>query len=543
MKLSFKVGLLITLILASFLMLMMVGLTTLRIASNDDNKARVEQLFKSTYNIVVEIEKYVASGKMNEAQAKELATQLLRENKYHKSEYVYVADEKLNFIATPLDPQLHGTSFNEFKDGKGNSVGKILQNAVRKTPRGIAQYEWTQKQADGSIEEKLSIAQQTPTWGWYVGTGIGFAEVEARFWSSAKWQVLICLALTAGLGVLLFWSTRKLLDDLGGEPKQVLQLVQKVASGDLTGSTTTKNCTARPDSIFGSTVKLRESLATILGSIDNSVHKLRNETLDANNRSDEIDRTFLEQRTEIDMVATAMTEMSASSQTVSDNASAAVQSTVEADQQGVKAHEIVDSAVKSIEVLAGQIDHASIVITELGNDVSNIVSVLDVIRGIADQTNLLALNAAIEAARAGEQGRGFAVVADEVRNLAKRTQDSTAEIQNMIVRLESGSERGVETMSMSKTSSISTVTQTQEAAEALNQIAQSLSSITDMNNHIATAADEQNKVGDDISRRINMIAESSHDASELAHSGKKATKMLTELTDELETLMTHFKTS
>ena len=543
MKLSLKVGALIGLILASFLMLMIVGLTTLRIASSDDNQARVEQLFKSTFNVISEIEKYVLSGKMTEAQAKELATQVLRENKYNKTEYVYVADENMNFIATPLDPQLHGTSFNDFKDSKGSSVGKILQNAVRNNPNGIAQYEWSQKQADGSIEEKLSIAQKTPIWGWYVGTGIGFTEVEARFWASAKWQVLICLILTGVLGILLFLSTRKLLDDLGGEPKQVLRLVQRVAAGDLTGSTTSENCTARPDSIFGSMIQLRESMARILGSIDSSVHKLRNETHDANNRSSEIDRTFEEQRSEIDMVATAMTEMSASSQTVSDNASAAAQSTTEADQQGIRAHEIVDSAVESIENLATQIDDASVVITELGNDVSNIVSVLDVIRGIADQTNLLALNAAIEAARAGEQGRGFAVVADEVRNLAKRTQDSTTEIQNMIERLESGSHRGVETMSMSKTSSINTVSQTQEAAEALNQIAQSLSSITDMNSHIATAADEQNKVGDDISRRINMIAESSHEAVELAHAGKNATQVLTTLTDELETLMKHFKTS
>lgn len=274
MKLSFKVGALVALILISFLMLMFVGLTTLRIASSDDNQARVEQLFKSTFNIVVEIEKYVENGKMDEAQAKELATQLLRENKYNKSEYVYVADENMDFVATPLDPQLHGTSFNDFKDSKGASVGKILQNAVRKNPNGIAQYEWTQKQADGSVEEKLSIARKTPVWGWYVGTGIGFAEVEARFWASAKWQVLICLALTAAIGVLLFWSTRKLLDDLGGEPEQVLRLVQKVASGDLTGNMTSENCTARPDSIFGSTVKLRESLGSILGSIDRSVQQL-----------------------------------------------------------------------------------------------------------------------------------------------------------------------------------------------------------------------------------------------------------------------------
>jgi len=539
MKLQYKVWALITLMLAAFLFLMITGLMTLRYASNDDNRARVEQLFKSTYNQIVELESYVKDGKMNVEQAKELATRLLRNNKYHKSEYVYVADENLNFLATPLDPELHGTSFHEFKDGRGSSVGKILQNAVKRNSRGIAQYEWTQKQKDGSIESKLSIAQKTPDWGWYVGTGIGFAEVEARFWSSAKWQIAICLIMTAAFGILLFWSTRRLLTVLGAEPNEVLELVRRVASGNINMKVAKND--AQPDSIYGSTIQLSKSLAKIIGSIDTSVQSLRQATAASSTRSNEIDETFAAQKVEIDMVATAMTQMSSSSQTVSESAGAAAKSTQEADQQGSKAHDIVDSAVESIETLAKQIDEASVVITELGSDVANIVSVLDVIRGIADQTNLLALNAAIEAARAGEQGRGFAVVAEEVRNLAQRTQASTEEIQNMIERLQSGSNRGVETMSLSKNSSESTVNQTQEAAEALNQIAQSLSSITDMNNHIATAAEEQNKVGDDISRRINMIAEGSHDAAELAHTEKDATEVLIQLTNQLDSLMAHFK--
>jgi len=539
MKLKYKVGALIALMLTAFLLLMITGLMTLRYASNDDNRARVEQLFKSTYNQIVELESYVKEGKIELEQAKTLATRLLRNNKYHESEYVYVADENLNFIATPLDPELHGTSFHEFKDGKGSSVGKILQKAVDDNSHGIAQYEWTQKQKDGSIESKLSIAQQTPEWGWYVGTGIGFAEVEARFWDSAKWQITICLLMTAAFGVLLFWSTKRLLLVLGAEPDEVLELVQRVASGNISMKVAKNN--ALPDSIYGSTIQLSKSLAQIIGSIDTSVQSLRQATASSSTRSNEIDVTFAAQKVEIDMVATAMTQMSSSSQTVSQSAMAAAQSTQDADQQGSKAHNIVDSAVESIEALAKQIDEASNVITLLGNDVANIVSVLDVIRGIADQTNLLALNAAIEAARAGEQGRGFAVVADEVRNLAKRTQDSTAEIQRMIERLQSGSNKGVETMTLSKNSSVNTVNHTQEAAEALNQIAQSLSSITDMNNHIATAAEEQNKVGDDISRRINMIAEGSHDAAELAHTEKDATEELIQLTHELDNLMAHFK--
>jgi methyl-accepting chemotaxis protein len=540
MKLSFKVGALIGLILTAFLILISTGLMTLRYASSDDNKARVEQIFKSTYNQIAQLEQYVEAGKMPEQQAKELATLLLRNNKYHKSEYVYVADEKLNFIATPLDPELHGTSFHEFKDGKGNSVGNILQNAVENTSGDIAEYHWSQKQADGSIEDKLSIARKTPVWGWYVGTGIGFSEVEARFWSSAKWQLIICALLIFALSTILLWSTKRLLEILGGEPKEVLDLVQRVASGDLTRNNSTSDVSH--DSILGSTIQLRRSLSKIVSSIDSSVKQLHQETENADKRTSEIDNTFENQKVEIEMIATAMTQMSSSSQTVADSAGEAAQSTQEADQQGSLAHQIVNNAVESIETLASQIDDTSVAITDLGNDVNNIISVLNVIRGIADQTNLLALNAAIEAARAGEQGRGFAVVAEEVRNLAKRTQDSTEEIQEMIVRLEAGSKRGVETMNKSKDSSEGSVAQTKEAADSLNKIAQALTSITDMNSHIATAADEQNKVGDDISRRINMIAESSHDAAKLAHTGKEATHALVILTNELESLLAHFLT-
>ena len=349
MKLSFKAGALIGLILAAFLLLIITGLTTLRYASSDDNKARVEQLFKSTYNQIIQLEQYVKSGEMPEEQAKELATLLLRNNKYHKSEYVYVADEKLNFIATPLDPELHGTSFHEFKDGKGNSVGNILQNAVNSNPNGIAEYNWSQKQADGHIEDKLSIARKTPVWGWYVGTGIGFSEVEARFWSSAKWQLIICALLIISLSLLLLWSTKRLLATLGGEPKEVLELVKRVASGDLTPSNSNHN--VNQDSILGSTVLLSNSLSKIVSSIESSVKKLHQETENADKRTSEIDNTFENQKVEIEMIATAMTQMSSSSQTVANSAGEAAHSTQEADQQGALAHEIVNNAVESIETL------------------------------------------------------------------------------------------------------------------------------------------------------------------------------------------------
>ncbi|WNO11202.1 methyl-accepting chemotaxis protein [Teredinibacter sp. KSP-S5-2] len=541
MTLKLKVTLIVCIILIAFLSFMSVGLITLRVASDSDNKARVNQLFKSTYNFISQLEKHAAEGKISDQEAKVLATRVLRNNFYHDSEYVYVADENLVFIATPRDPELHGTSFNEFKDGDGNSVGSILAQAVRNNPGRIAEYEWTQKQPDGSVENKLSIAQKTDRWGWYVGTGIGFNEVNKRFWATAQWQVLICVVFTAVIGGLLFYSLWRLLAIMGGEPKVVLELVRSAAAGDLRINKNGQK-DVREDSIYGSTVAMKESLSNILKHIRNATDNLNIEIANANDRSKTIDQKFETQRIETDMIATAITEMSQTSNTVSESAEHAAEETKNADSEGVKAQEIVADAVIAIEALASQIDQSSDVISELGDEVTNIVSVLDEIRGIAEQTNLLALNAAIEAARAGEQGRGFAVVADEVRNLAKRTQDSTEEIQTMIERLQNGSQRCIQSMSVSRSNSSTTVEQTRSAAQALERIALSLNTITDMNSQIATAAVEQSHVCEDVSQRVNMIADSSHDAADLARVGRESTEALVKLTSDLDDIVKRFQT-
>lgn len=531
MKLKTQAYLLSTIILIALLALTATGLWTLRVASNLDNKARVTELFKSAYSILTEVEKMAVEGKMPEDEAKALATRLLRNNIYKDNEYVYVADENMIFVAAPLDPQLHGTSFHDFRDGESNSVGQLILDVLGRKTGQIVEYTWTQKLPDGTIEEKHSIAEKTPHWNWVVGTGIGFNEVNARFWSTAQWQLALCLAIAGAILGGLIISIRKMLNLLGGEPNDVREAVQAVAQGDIQ---TSFEYTAPKDSIYGAVQEMSQSLAKMVTNLDESMHALRSELSAVESRSNSIADLTMSQQQSTAMIATAMTEMASSANHVASSASDTAQNTDEADKQSQHTQSLIHSTVDNIQGLATQLNTASKAVADLDQDVNSIVKVLDVIGDIAEQTNLLALNAAIEAARAGEQGRGFAVVADEVRNLAGRTQDSTKEIQQMISNLQEGSRNAIHTMEICAETSESTVTESMNASEALQQIVTALESITAMSQQIATAAAEQTQVSDDIAHRINLIEESGSQLNTVVTESQSSTQTLASLADELE---------
>ncbi|HFQ4916218.1 TPA: methyl-accepting chemotaxis protein [Vibrio vulnificus] len=537
MKLKTQAYLLSGIILIALLALTATGLWTLRVASNLDNKARVTELFRSAYSILTEVEKMAVEGKMSEPEAKALATRLLRNNIYKDNEYVYVADEKMLFIATPLDPQLHGTSFHDFRDGNGNSVGQLILDVLGRKTGQLVEYTWTQKLADGSIEEKLSIAERTPHWGWVVGTGIGFNEVNARFWSTAQWQLVLCLVIAGTILGGLIVSINKMLNLLGGEPNDVRNAVQDVAKGRIQTSFDNK---APQGSIYQAVQEMSLSLAEMISNLERSMHALRDELASVESRSDTISNLTATQQQSTAMIATAMTEMASSANHVADSASDTANNTDEADKQSKHTQVLIHNTVSNIQGLASQLGTASQAVADLDKDVNNIVKVLDVIGDIAEQTNLLALNAAIEAARAGEQGRGFAVVADEVRNLAGRTQSSTKEIQLMINNLQQGSRNAIQTMEICAETSQSTVVESQTASEALQQIVQALESISTMSQQIATAAAEQTQVSDDIAQRINMIEDSGNQLTSVVTESHNSTRSLATLANQLENWVNKF---
>ncbi|TLX57332.1 methyl-accepting chemotaxis protein [Stutzerimonas nosocomialis] len=349
--------------------------------------------------------------------------------------------------------------------------------------------------------------------------------------------LLTALALVFVLVVYLYSafyvSTRASLSALG-------RVLDQVAAGDMTArfKVQSRDEMGELGQVFNASItrirELIERVGQTVGEVNRQAGAVEGIAADSSH-------AVTEQRGQIDQVATAMNQMSATAQAVASSASAAVDGAQAVNRETLSGRGLVDAQVDSIQRLAGEIEQSVSVINQLVTDSTAISQVLDVIKAIAEQTNLLALNAAIEAARAGEQGRGFAVVADEVRNLARRTQQSTAEIEQMIARLQSGVGAAVKTMHASHRMADDTVSQSAQVQEALQNILGAVGMIVDQNQQIAAAAEEQTAVAHDIDQNIVAISQAGQRTAQGAGQAEQASRELTAQVAQLQQLIGAFR--
>lgn len=364
------------------------------------------------------------------------------------------------------------------------------------------------------------------------------AEEQSKKTTSLTLIISMLLATIIGVAVSIYFS-KKLIRQLGAEPEVAAKLAQDISRGELT--TELRESDSPSGSIMAAMLQMASQLKSIVSGIQVTSDQLKDTSRQLATSSEKSIRELRVQKEETEQVATAMNEMTATVSEVARNAQFASEATKTVDLRVIEGGKLVGNSVKSVLDLHHEIEETAAVITQLSLESKEIGKVLDVIRSIAEQTNLLALNAAIEAARAGEQGRGFAVVADEVRTLASRTHMSTEEIRGMIERLQTGVANAVTTMEKSRLEAQHTVSFTKETETILGVIKGSVSEVNDLNIQIATAAEEQSQVADEINRNVIRINEVTDITVTAISQVERCSGELMSLSSDLQEKIAYFK--
>ncbi|NGZ18379.1 HAMP domain-containing protein [Vibrio aestuarianus] len=471
---------------------------------------------------------------------------VLREISFGSSGYLFGYNPKGDRLLLGKSNKGIGENFWNLQDAKGNYlVRDVIQNSKKDT---FTTY-YFPKPGESTPLPKLSYSIYLSQWDLVIGTGFYTDDVDAvmdemaarsseQLDKSLLTIATFSLFIVAVVGIFAVILNRSIM-----RPLELFDAsIRSFASGDA-------DLTARMEKFNAPEfAKLSDNFNAFVTSLQDIIKRVNqvgqqvvDETDNMTKRATQVDTIAAGQRQETEQVATAMTEMTTTATEISSNASQAAQSAKDADDNALDAHRIVESAAHSVQALAEEVAEASSVISKLEGDVKNISSSLTVIQDIAEQTNLLALNAAIEAARAGEQGRGFAVVADEVRKLASRTQESTGDIHQMIEQLKKASDAAVKAMDSSQSRSVTTVQEANAASDALKKIQDSIGTIMDMNSLIATATEEQSIVGQEISERIVVISDQSSQSADLANENRHGSQTLNGRAHELYNLLVRFK--
>ncbi|VEF27458.1 Methyl-accepting chemotaxis protein 4 [Shewanella baltica] len=493
--------------------------TTFRTKLIGERKTQIKEATEIAAGIVQYQLSLKENGNVNQA---------LRDIRFGSSGYFFIYDSQGKNLFHAVMPNLEGQNKIDMTDPRGTKIIVGLLDAAKKGDGNFSFY--FQKPNTNEQIEKIGYSMMIPGTDWMLGTGAYIDDIDAvvedyratvteQMIDKSYAILLIALLLAAITAVVILATAQRMVAPIKNMADNLNDIAK--GEGDLTKRLTVKG----EDEIaqLGRSFNLFvDKLQTIIGDVANATAKVKGAANAIHDQTKVMSSQLISHNNETDQVVTAITEMSATASEVAQNTTQVAEATHAATGDVANAQRCVDASLEEISALMAQINNAAGNIQSLSEQSKKINNVLSVIGGIAEQTNLLALNAAIEAARAGEQGRGFAVVADEVRNLASRTQSSTLEINEMLSELHKLVALAVKTMEESQQSCVRSVDSSRAISESLGSVTSAVTAINDMSTQIATAATEQSSVTEEINRNVFAIQEI---VNELLHSSEDAARV------------------
>ncbi len=535
LKVATRIRSLIGLMLFGVLGISMIALFQLQENMLEERKAQAKNLVDVGIAALKHFQQLAHTGTLSEQEAQRAARETIRNLRYDQDNYYFIFDTNHVYILYPSKPEFEGQNKRDLKDSNGKFLVQELVTAAQKGG-GFVDY-WFPRPNHTQMEPKLSYATLFQPWGWVVGTGVYIDDIESAYWNAVMLFGSIAGVLLIGLTIAGWLIGNTILAQLGGEPTAAQVKMQQIAAGDL--SISFQN--PPPESLLESLNTMINALRQLITNINNEANSLVDDAEEIKLAFNEVSSAANQQTTATSAMAAAIDQLTVSSSQISDNARETESNSRDALTLATQGRGRADQASHAIQTIAATMNDASARMRALEDRTKQISTIANVIKGIAGQTNLLALNAAIEAARAGEQGRGFAVVADEVRKLASSTATATTEIEQMILGIQHDTEGAVDAMNKALPELEIGVTLANSASESLRAIEENTRGNLERIHAVADTTHEQANASTEIAQHIDRIANMVADTTATIHMAAGTANRLEALALNLKQQIARFR--
>ena len=541
MKLRTKIALLVIAALLGLVSLVVISAFDMKEDLLNGRKETIQSVLEGTHATLAAYQAQEAAGTLTREQAQKAAAEAIGMIRYGgkdgKSEYVYSFTTEGVGVYHVIKERIGQNMLEKIKDAQGNYTWKDILAAAKNSPSGAFNTTLSPRPGQQGTFPKLGYVMIFEPWSWVIGTGVYVDDIDTEFHAQLFSSLAVAGVLILLIGGLGFTIARGVLRQVGGEPAEAIELMSRAAAGDLTVEVRS----APKGSMLASMGEMVSAIRAMVSEIGHSSTRLTQGAEQISTASREVATASQHQSDATSSMAAAIEEMTVSVNHISDNAKDTQQNSLNSVALSEEGFGRVEAATHEIREIATTVSDASSRIRKLEERANQISSIAGVIKDIAGQTNLLALNAAIEAARAGEQGRGFAVVADEVRKLAERTSAATIEIEQMIAGIQQDTVQVVGVMDAALPQVAAGVEAAESAADSLRQIKDGAQSTLTSIREVADSTHEQSVASNSIAQKVEEIATMVDETTAAMQSTAETAADLEKIAGELTVLVSRFR--